>query len=68
MFVDESRIYYLEIIEMEIMILRSLILLVFEVFSDGATKTTLNFVYIHLQTPDIFQIRWTSSDTLEVVD
>lgn len=47
MFVDEFCIYYLEIIEMEIMILRLLILLVFEVFSDGVIKITLNFVYIY---------------------
>ena len=45
---DESSVSHLEIIEIKIMILRTLTLLVFEVVSDGATDDNINFfVYIH---------------------
>lgn len=60
MFVDEedkSSVYHLEIVEIKIMILTTLILLLFEVFSNSATDDMNFFVYIHLWTPDTFQIR-----------
>ena len=48
-----------KIVEMEFMILKALILLHSEVSSDGATDDSINvFVYIHLQIPGTFQIRW----------
>lgn len=51
MFVDEedkSSVYHLEIVEIKIMILTTLILLLFEVFSNSATDDMNFFVYIHL--------------------
>lgn len=54
---DKSRVYHLEIVEMETMIVTTLILLLFEVFSNSATDDMNFFAYIHLQTPDTFQIR-----------
>lgn len=55
-----------EIVEMEFMILRALILLGSEVFSDGAIEDNISsFVYIYLQTPDTFQIKRNPSVALE---
>lgn len=43
---DKSSVYHLEIVEMEIKILTTLILLLFEVFSNSATDD-MNFFYLY---------------------
>lgn len=49
---------YEEVVEMEFVILRALILLGSEMSSEGTTDDNINFfVYIPLQPPDTFQIK-----------
>lgn len=60
---------YEEVVEMEFVILRALILLGSEMSSEGTTDDNINFfVYIPLQPPDTFQIKWNPFVAFEVVE